>query len=100
MPNFFRNCGVIDKANPPCVVFFKLKNDRLEDIATAQLDAADLIHGFHELYGVIEQYIKSDMSEVGIGLRSLLWLKSSSKFIASEVFKAALTKALDDIFRT
>lgn len=88
----------IEGATPPCVVFFKLKNDKFEDVAVAQLDHADLIHGFNELYGVIERYVESDVSRVGEGLRSLRWLKSGGGFIAIEVFRAALKKAFEFLF--
>ncbi len=95
---FLSKLGITDKASPPCVVFFKFNSDKIEDVFIAQLDNANLIHGFHELYGVVERYIASDAGEVGIGLRSLKWLKGGSEFIALEVFKAALTKALAHVF--
>jgi hypothetical protein len=93
---FLSKLDIIDKASPPCVVFFKLKKDGLEDVAIAQLDNADLIHGFHELYRVIQLYVESDRDNV-VGLRYLKWLKSSSSFIALEVFKAFLKTALDHV---
>jgi hypothetical protein len=86
---------ILEQAPPPCVVFFKLKEDRIEQVAIAQLDHTNLIHGFHELYGVIERYIKTDANEAGFGSRSLKWLKSSSGFVALGVFRAALKMALD-----
>lgn len=88
----------IEGATTPCVVFFRLKDDRFEDIAVAQLDHADLVHGFNELHGVIEKYVKSDLSRLGEGLRSLKWLKSGGGFIAIEAFRAALKKAFELLF--
>lgn len=94
---FLEKLGV-DGASPPCVVFFRLNGDKFEDIAVAQLDNADLMHGFNELYGVIESYIKSGSSRPGEGLRALRWLKSGGGFIAIEVFRAALKKAFEMFF--
>lgn len=88
----------IEGATTPCVVFFRLKDDRFEDIAVAQLDHTDLVHGFNELYGVIEKYVKSDLSRLGEGLRSLKWLKSGGSFIAIEVFRTVLKKAFEFLF--
>jgi hypothetical protein len=95
---FLSKLEVTDKARPPCVVFFKLEKDRIEDVAVAQLDNANLLHGFHELYGVIERFIETVMNESAIGLRSLKWLRSGGRFIALEVFRAVLKKALDLVF--
>lgn len=94
---FLSKLGV-EGATTPCVVFFRLKNDKFEDIAVAQLDHADLIHGFNELYGVIEHYIKTDSSRFGEGLRSLKWIKNWGGFIAIEAFRAALKKAFELLF--
>lgn len=37
---FLDTLGVTDKAELPCVVFFKVNNDQIEDIEIAQLDNA------------------------------------------------------------
>jgi len=95
---FLSKLGVTDEASPPCVVFFKLKDDKIEDVAIAQLDSADLLHGFHELYDVIERYIKAKTNELSIQIRFLRWIKSSAAFIGIEVFRAALKKALEHGF--
>jgi hypothetical protein len=87
--------GVSEKAIPPCVVFFKLSKDKIEDVAIAQLDNADLVHGFHELYGVIERYIETEVNQDSTGLRSLRWLKSGTRVLALEVFRAGLKQAID-----
>jgi hypothetical protein len=49
---------VQEKATLPCVVFFKVGGDGVCDIVVAQLDNANLIHGFRELFGVLEDYLK------------------------------------------
>jgi len=50
-----------NNATPPCVIFFKLKNERIEDVAIAQLEQTNTIHGFQELYSVIDHYIENDI---------------------------------------
>jgi hypothetical protein len=95
---FLSKLGVADKATLPCVVFFKLKDDKIEDVAIAQLNSADLLHGFHELYDVIEHYIEAKTSELSIQMRSIRWIKSSVAFIGIEVFRAALKHVLEHGF--
>ena len=34
---------------------------------TVQLDNADLVHGFHELYSAIDRYVETGLNEVGVG---------------------------------
>ncbi len=94
---FLSKLGVIDKATPPCVVFFKFTKDKIEEVAIAQLDNADLVHGFHELYGAIDHYIKTDVNQAAIGLHSIKWIKSGAGFVSLEVFRAALKKVLEMI---
>jgi hypothetical protein len=84
----------IENALLPCVVFFKLKNDQIEDVLVAQLDNANLIHGFHELYSAIDAYIRTDV-EVPQRSRYIKWLKGGAIFVSKEVFEAALKAAID-----
>jgi len=79
------------------VVFFKFTKDEIEEVAIAQLDNADLVHGFHELYGAIDHYIKTDVNQAAIGLHSIKWIKSGAGFVSLEVFRAALKKVLEII---
>jgi len=95
---FLSKLELIDRPGPPCVVFFKLEKDGIGNVAVAQLDSADLLHGFDELYGAIGRYIETDLNGVAIGLRSLKWFRSGCGFVALEVFRAALKKALDFAF--
>ncbi|MGB6064335.1 MAG: deaminase [Desulfomonilaceae bacterium] len=46
-------------AAPPCVVFFKLAENGFSDITLVRLDRPNLILGFHELYGIIDRYLRS-----------------------------------------
>ena len=91
---FLAALGVEGQAFPPCVVFFRAHEGEIEDIEIAQLDNADLIHGFSELYGAVERYIDAQprsTSESSV----VKWLTGGSKFIGVELFRAALKKALE-----
>ena len=96
--NFFLEKLGIEDAKTPCVVFFRLTNDQIEDVEVVQLEHADLIHGFKELYEVVENYITKKPSSTGKGFRSLRWLKKGGGFIAVEVFRDALKHVLDWLF--
>lgn len=41
----------------PCVVFFKLNDDKIEDILISELEREELAYSFDELYNTIEKYI-------------------------------------------
>lgn len=75
--------GVEAIARTPCVVFCKAGQDGLSDISVANLDSADLIHSFHELYGVIESYLNEQFLEP----KSIGWAKSGAKFLSVEMIK-------------
>jgi hypothetical protein len=94
---FLNKLKVKGEAHPPCIVFFKINKEGIGDIAVAELDNTDLIHGFHELYEVIEHYIETDLNKSAPELRSLKWIKSGGAFISLEAFKAALGKAIEHI---
>lgn len=66
-------------------------------IAVAQLESTDLVHGFQELYGLIERYIKKELADNSAGSRYVRWLKSGSKFIGLEALKVGLKKALEGL---
>lgn len=91
---FIAELGVEEQALPPCVVFFRVNDAKIEDVEVAQLDNADLIHGFNELYGVIEAYV-SARPAAGAESKLLRWVKSSAKFVGLEVFRAALKHSLE-----
>ncbi len=94
---FMKALGVEEQALPPCVVFFRVHEGQIEDVEIAQLDNADLIHGFNELYGSVEQYIKAQ-PRTAANSTALKWFKNSSKFIGLELFRAALKKAFEFAF--
>jgi hypothetical protein len=82
---FLQHLNISQAVDLPCVVFFKLSKDQLTDISVATLDSTDLIHGFKELYDVIEQYLKQSNAKP----RYIRWIKSTAKFVAIEAAKEA-----------
>jgi hypothetical protein len=95
--NFLAALGAEDRASLPCVVFFHYENDLIRDVEIAQLESADLIHGFKELYEVISSYIQRQPMP-SIQSKTIVWLKSGTKFIGIEVFRAGLKKGLEFLF--
>jgi hypothetical protein len=87
---FLSQLGIAESVTLPAVVFFKVKEGELTDIAVVELDNSDLIHGFKELYDVIENYITDELAPVDHGSRAIRWLKSGTKFISTEAFAAVL----------
>ncbi|HHK8567107.1 TPA: hypothetical protein ACQYCS_002680 [Vibrio parahaemolyticus] len=84
--------GVKDSARTPCVVFCKATSEGFSDISVANLDSPDLIHGFHEIYGVIDSYV-NDLA-VNDKPQNLSWVKSSIKFLSVESIKALIRELL------
>lgn len=95
---FFSRIHVSPEAIPPCVVFFNLSKDGFTNIAVAQLDSANLLQGFHELYVVIERYIKSPSSAQKAESQALRWIKSGSKLMSLEALRAALRAVFGQLF--
>ncbi len=81
----------------PCVVFFRYEDDLIKDVDIAQLESADLIHGFKELYQAISAYIQRQPGP-STHSKAIVWLKSSMKFIGIEAFKAVLKKGFSFLF--
>ena len=84
--------GVKETAKTPCVVFCKATSEGFTDISVANLDSPDLVHGFHELYGVIEAYINS--VDIKPQPKYIVWLKGSVKFVSLEGLKALVRELL------
>lgn len=94
---FLAKLGIVGDLCLPCLVFFRVQEDGIHDIAVAQLESADLIHGFHELYGHMERYIRDDLGTQPKESRYVIWLKSSAKFVGFEAFRAWLKIALQGL---
>lgn len=96
--HFFSVLGIEGHATLPCVVFFRVRKGTIEDIEIAQLESTDLIHGFHELYGAIQQYLSAMPAASPEPSRAIRWLKGGAKFLSVELFRAALKKGVESLF--
>ncbi len=96
--HFFSALGVEGQATLPCLVFFRVKKGAIEDVEIAQLESADLVHGFHELYGAIKKYLSTSNAAPAEPSRAIRWLKGSAKFLSVEAFRAALKKGFELFF--
>jgi hypothetical protein len=95
---FLSALGIKDRVSLPCVVFFRVKESNIIDIEIAQLDSADLIHGFHELYAAIESYLRAQSGVPTSGSRAIRWIRGGAKLVSIEGFRAAITRVLELIF--
>lgn len=84
--------GVSEKAKAPCVVFCKATQEGFTDISIANLESPNLVHGFHELYGIIETYLKDEKSN--LDPKYITWVKGSLKFLSLESIKALVRELL------
>lgn len=96
--HFFRALGIQGNAVLPCVVFFRVDKREVADIEIAQLESTDLIHGFSELYGAIQQYLSAKPATSAVPARAIRWLTSSARFLSVELVRAALKKAIELYF--
>ncbi len=96
--HFFSALGIEDQATLPCVVFFRVHDGAIEDIEIAQLESADLVHGFSEIYGAVQQYLSAKPAAPAEPSRAIRWLKGGAKFLSVEVFRAALKKGFELFF--
>ncbi len=96
--HFIDTLGIEGRATLPCVVFFRVREGAIVDVEIAQLDSADLIHGFFELYGAIQQYLSSESAVSAGSSRTIRWLKSGTKFLSVEAVRAALKKCMESFW--
>lgn len=96
--NFLSVLGVEGKADLPCVVFFKVDAGNVAEVKVAQLDSADLVHGFKELAGVVEEYLSSNNGGSGARYTAIKWLKVGGKFVTVGAFSAILKKGTEYLF--
>jgi hypothetical protein len=86
---FLSALGLKESIHLPCVVFFKLGESGFTDVAVATLDNTDLIHGFHELYGIIERYLAAQSLKSPAGLKFVRWDKATVQSISLEALRIA-----------
>jgi hypothetical protein len=96
--HFFAVLGIEGQATLPCVVFFRVQEGAIEDAEIAQLESADLVHGLHEMYGAIQQYLSASPAAPTEPSRAIRWLKGGANFLSVEVFRAALKKGFEIFF--
>jgi hypothetical protein len=96
--HFLSALGIEGQATLPCVVFFRFREGAIEDVEIAQLESADLIHGFTELYSAIQQYLSAKPVASAEPSRAIRWLKGGTKFLSVELFRAALKKGMEFFF--
>ena len=96
--HFITALGITDQVELPCVVFFKVQNEKIEDIEIAQLDSSNLIHGFHELYTAVQRYLVAEPNVPNPESRALKRLKGGSKFVSLELFRAVLKRGFESFF--
>jgi hypothetical protein len=81
----------------PCIVFFRVSDEQVIDVAAVTLENASIIHGFLELHENIKQYI----AEVPVTVEDSKywkWFTSGAKFISLEALRASITQGLASLF--
>lgn len=94
---FLTRLGLEVRVRLPCVVFFRVSDDQMTDVAAVSLESASIIHGFHELHGIIEEYLAEAPVAVAEPSKYWRWVKSSSRFIGLETFRVWLKDILTHI---
>jgi len=89
--------GLDNTVTLPCVTFFKLGDGGFTDIAVATISNADIIRGFHELYGIFECYLKEEAKPEPHGLKFVRWIKSATVFVSLEVVRGAIRALLGHV---
>lgn len=85
-------------AATPCMVFFKLEGDSLKDVEAVSLDNANLINGFHELYEVVDDYLKAEPPPKK-EFKALKHIKAAGKFLTVEGAKVFLKEGIGLLFK-
>lgn len=92
----------------PCVVFFRYLQDAnqgqqaedqaaIRDVAIAQVDNANLPHGFKELYGAITHYKAKEPNPAPELYRHLKWLEPTGAADSLEAVRGGLRRTLDQL---
>lgn len=96
--HFFSMLGVEGQATLPCIVFFRVREGAIEDVEIAQLEGVNLIHGLFVLHDAVRQYLASKTAPPAESYRAIRWLKGGANFLSVELFRSALTKAMEFFF--
>lgn len=92
--NFIVKLGIESEVILPCVVFFKLADDGISEIQVANLESANLIHGFNELSDVFECYISDNKNNDGSKLGAIKVVKGASKFLSMETARGLVRELI------
>jgi hypothetical protein len=95
---FLSVLGIPEQSSFPCVVFFRVEDENVIDVEIAQLDSADEMHGFQELYTIFEKYISPYLIEKNSEAPTSGWLIGGARFIGLEVVKAAIARCFNMLF--
>jgi len=96
--HFLSALDIEGQAILPCVVFFRVHEGGIKDVEIAQLESADLVHGFSELSGAVQQYLSTQTATPAESSRVFRWLKGGSRFLSVETFRVGLENCLKPLF--
>lgn len=98
---FLTALGAEEAVQLPCVVFFRYRQEAnqasIRDVAIAQVDNANLPHGFKELYGAITHYKAQEPNPAPELYRHLKWIEPAGSADSLEAVRAGLRRTLDQL---
>jgi hypothetical protein len=98
---FLTTLGANETAQLPCVVFFRYQRAEgqavIRDVAIAQVDNANLPHGFKELYGAITHYKAREPNPAPELYRHLKWIQPTGEADSLEMVRGGLRRTLDQL---
>ena len=105
---FLTALGAEEAVRLPCVVFFRChqeenhgqqqeSHESIRDVAIAQIDNANLPHGFKELYGAIAHYKAKEPNPAPELYRHLKWIEPVGEADSLEAVRAGLRRTLDQL---
>ena len=95
---FLSVLGIPEQSSFPCIVFFRVAGENVIDIEIAQLDSADEMHGFQELYSIFEKYISPTRIDNYSKAPAHGWLIGGARFFSLEVVSAAIARGFNMLF--
>jgi hypothetical protein len=95
--HFYRTLVAEGTATLPCVVFFRIDSGSIRDIETTQLESSDLIHGFTELYDIVEAYLSRQTKRLAQTEKASSMARKGAQFLSVEIVRAGLRELLQSI---
>jgi len=59
--HFQSKLGIAGEVSLPCVAFFKMVGDERKGLRIRPLNSPNTMHGFHELYSILDAYIRTEI---------------------------------------